>query len=601
MEFYLAGKSGAARGRLWPLKEQVIIGRDFSCGLSLNDGLVSRRHCAITIEHGEVYLEDLGSSNSTLINGAPTKRTLLTPGDEIAVGGSLLLFCCIPVQRTECEENGDPATARVRIGDRTTMLREEEIPEGTPRTIEDLAELFSVGRDLSRASSVDGLVTMLLQRLSERFRPKCLWVAKLETPGERALVFPASATEEFNRDKELHQRVIEAHRSHKPQGWNDASGDHGILAPVTVAGETKVVLIMRFDAKLGRLPDPELELLLAIAHGAAPYFTVVERIEQLERENVKLIAGMHGIGPIIGSHPAVQQMRNVARNCARSNLSVLITGETGTGKELVARMIHELSHLSTRPMVTVNCAALPEELFESELFGHERGAFTGAHARKNGLLEQCDGGTLFLDEVGDLSLQNQARLLRAIETGTFRRVGGSADIKVEFRLISATNMPLHQHVERNQFRRDFYHRLAGLELSLPALRERRSDIPELAYHFLKHCRERHRHRAEGFSAEALQALERYNWPGNIRELRNVVERAAVLAQQPWIMPQDLSCTTAPAPAQPAFLPLAELERTHITEALKLCRGNVQEAAAMLGIGRSTLYRKLEEFHLTQKI
>ncbi|MBI2433769.1 MAG: sigma 54-interacting transcriptional regulator [Candidatus Hydrogenedentes bacterium] len=601
MKYVLAGKAGAAKGVVWPLTGQLTIGRDPACDVALNDVTVSRRHCTIEIEGDDVVLQDLGSSNSTLINGRPKRKVMLRPGDEIAVGTSLFLLCQFdggaslhPAEMVE-----EPATSRVRVGDTVQMGSDGGGGlQGTPHTIEDLAEVFNVGRELSRASTVDGLITILLQRLSERFRPARLWVCCWQEAEDRLDIFPPSAMEEFKAEKELPKRVREVLRlrqpvlhTHPEKKYTPAS----MFAPIAAAREMKGVMVLEGDAYRPRYEEHDLDLLLSIANAAAPYFTVVERLEQLERENVRLIAGVSSFSPIIGSSSTIQQVRELARSCARSNLSILITGETGTGKELLARMIHELSDLSSKPMVTVNCAAIPEELFESELFGHERGSFTGAHVRKSGVLEECHGGTLFLDEVGDLSLQNQARLLRAIETKTFRRVGGSSDIKVDFRLISATNQRLHHHTETGRFRRDFYHRLAGLEIHLPPLRERRSDVPELVHYFLEMSRERHHHKTQGFTPEALQSLERRDWPGNIRELRNVVERAAVLAQHALVHPEDLVATIGSTAELGRFPNLAELEKHHIAEALRLTRGNVQEAAVLLDIGRSTLYRKIEEY------
>ena len=291
------------------------------------------------------------------------------------------------------------------------------------------------------------------------------------------------------------------------------------------------------------------------------------------------------------------------RTAAKSDISVLILGPTGSGKELVARMIHELSRRSKERFQAVNCAALPDTLFESELFGYEKGAFTGAHDRKPGRLELADHGTLFLDEVGDLSLMAQAKLLRALEERRFERLGGQKSVYVDFRLISATNRPLDLLVRESRFREDLFYRINAFAIRLPSLRERPVDIPVLASRFLaRYCA------ANGlppdgktFSAEAMTQLQAYPWPGNIRELESTVSRAALSAPGSIIRASDVEFLHAHAvgePASPTRLPtLREAEQAHIRRALETTNWNKKEAARILEISRGTLYRKIVEYGL----
>jgi DNA-binding NtrC family response regulator len=291
------------------------------------------------------------------------------------------------------------------------------------------------------------------------------------------------------------------------------------------------------------------------------------------------------------------------RTAAKSDISVLILGPTGSGKEVVARMIHELSRRSVAKFQAVNCAALPDTLFESEIFGYEKGAFTGAHDRKPGRLELANEGTLFLDEIGDMSLIAQAKLLRVLEERRFERLGGHKSISVDFRLISATNRPLEQFVRDTRFREDLYYRVNAFAIRLPSLRERQVDIPVLAQRFLaRYCA------AQGlpldsksFSKEALDTLCAYPWPGNIRELESTVSRAALSAPGRSIRASDIDFLHAMAPATAATgdrLPsLAEAERTHIVRVLEATDWNKKEAARVLDISRGTLYRKILEYHL----
>ena len=291
------------------------------------------------------------------------------------------------------------------------------------------------------------------------------------------------------------------------------------------------------------------------------------------------------------------------RTAAKSDISVLILGPTGSGKEVVARMIHELSRRSVAKFQAVNCAALPDTLFESEIFGYEKGAFTGAHDRKPGRLELANEGTLFLDEIGDMSLIAQAKLLRVLEERRFERLGGNKSISVDFRLISATNRPLEQFVRDGRFREDLYYRVNAFAIRLPSLRERQVDIPVLAQRFLaRYCA------AQGlpldsksFSREALEALCAYQWPGNIRELESTVSRAALSAPGRSIRATDiefLHAIAATAPMTGDRLPsLADAERAHIVRVLEAVQWNKKEASRVLDISRGTLYRKIVDYQL----
>jgi len=291
------------------------------------------------------------------------------------------------------------------------------------------------------------------------------------------------------------------------------------------------------------------------------------------------------------------------RTAAKSDISVLILGPTGSGKEVVARMIHELSRRSVAKFQAVNTAALPDTLFESEIFGYEKGAFTGAHDRKPGRLELANEGTLFLDEIGDMSLIAQAKLLRVLEERRFERLGGQKSISVDFRLISATNRPLEQFVRDGRFREDLYYRVNAFAIRLPSLRERQVDIPVLAQRFLaRYCA------AQGlpldsksFSREALDLLVTYQWPGNIRELESTVSRAALSAPGRSIRPSDIEFLHATTPTTTISgdrMPsLAEAERAHIVRVLEATEWNKKEAARVLDISRGTLYRKIVEYQL----
>jgi len=297
---------------------------------------------------------------------------------------------------------------------------------------------------------------------------------------------------------------------------------------------------------------------------------------------------------LVGRSNAMDRVRRLLKRAASSEASVLIRGETGTGKELVARAIHAGSSRRGGRFVAMNCAAVPEHLLESELFGHERGAFTGAIGQKKGRFELAHGGTLFLDEIGDMSVPMQARILRALQEREVDRVGGTAPVPVDIRVVAATNRDLQAAIEAGEFRRDLYYRLAVVEVELPPLRERREDIPELARHFVRLATagtERNVELSEGF----LGRLALQRWDGNVRELRNVIERAVVMSDAEVLTGSDLPLPETPAPSGDSradFPTLAEVEREHIRRALELADGNRSEAARLLGISRQALGRRM---------
>ncbi|MBP7149773.1 MAG: sigma-54-dependent Fis family transcriptional regulator, partial [Acidobacteria bacterium] len=305
----------------------------------------------------------------------------------------------------------------------------------------------------------------------------------------------------------------------------------------------------------------------------------------------------------VGQSPAFRRLLQLVDRVARSDASVLITGETGTGKEMVAKMLHARSDRRDRPFVVVECAALQESLLQSELFGHERGAFTGAERAKPGLFEVAHGGTIFLDEIGEVSQATQVKLLRVLDSSTFRHVGGTEEIHVDVRVLAATNRDLGSLVGRGLFREDLYYRLRTIAIELPALRERDGDVALLAHHFVAQLNERFAS-AKRLGASALEALERHDWPGNVRELLHVIEAAMVVSEGDEIRPEHLPATLAATPRQPAGqrddgeLPtLEQMERALVERALRESGGHRAQAARALGISERNLYRKLREYGL----
>ncbi len=386
------------------------------------------------------------------------------------------------------------------------------------------------------------------------------------------------------------------------------------------------------------LPDAEVILLTghgsitsavtAMQHGAYTYLTkpldinelraAVEKASsrlKLARYNTQLkrqLDEKFGFEGVVGNSPQMRKIITQLQQLAPTDSSVLILGENGTGKELVAKAIHQNSRRKSKPFVPLNISALSEGILESELFGHEKGSFTGAEHKRIGQFEYANGGTLFLDEVGEMPMSTQIKLLRVLEDGQINRVGSNEPIKVNVRLVAATNADLEKMVEEKQFRKDLFYRLDVVKINLPPLRERRADIPLLIDHFLKEMTARHGRDIEQMSKSARQALMSYDWPGNIRQLRNYIERMVVVDLDGLLDVDDLPDEIAPPPRlgdEPSAAhdgsdslvgqPLSQVERYYIEKTLEVTEGNREEAARLLGIGERTLYRKIKEYKLNQ--
>jgi DNA-binding NtrC family response regulator len=351
----------------------------------------------------------------------------------------------------------------------------------------------------------------------------------------------------------------------------------------------------------------------AIRAGAWDYLSKPFRAEEIKlvvrralearrllRENRQFRAELrerYRVDNLLGQSPQMIAVYKLVARVADLDTTVLILGETGTGKEMVARALHYASPRAERPFVVVDCTTLPETLFESELFGHERGAFTGAHAARRGLLETAEGGTCLLDEIGDLTPALQAKLLRLLQERAIRRVGGNERIPVDVRIVAATHRDLKRLVAEGAFREDLYYRLNVVTVTVPPLRDRREDIPLLARHFLDKCAQATGKTVRGFAPEALERLLAWHWPGNVRELEHAVERAVALAASELILPEDLPSEIRPAPREPRLpsplMTLEEVKRWYVRKVLEHVGGNKVRAAEILGIDRRTLYRMLE--------
>jgi len=391
-------------------------------------------------------------------------------------------------------------------------------------------------------------------------------------------------------------------------------GDSLLRAVKAVSPETEVVLMTAHgtvESAVSAMKDGAYDFITKPLKRQAVVKSVRQALEKasLVAENRALKARLAELAPggeggLLGAAPAFRAVLETLKQAAPTSATILLTGESGTGKELAARLVHDLSPRAAGPFVPINCAAIPESILESELFGHERGAFTGAVARKEGRFERAHGGTLFLDEVGEMSPAVQVKLLRVLQDGVLDRVGGTEPVRVDARLVTATNRDLAAEVRAGRFREDLFYRLDVVSVRLPPLRDRREDVPLLATAFLRRFAERHARRVSAFTPAALAALEAAPWPGNVRELMHAVERAVILTRGEAVdvgdLPEGLRGGAAGAPASgPASLtvPLGttmdEVERLVIRETLRQTRGDKTLAAQLLGIAARTIYRKLD--------
>jgi len=599
----LTVQSGPDKGRQISLSgEPLSIGRGAGEGLQLGDSAVSRHHLTIQGEAGGVRVVEVAGVNPVWTVAAG-QRVALLAGQLLAVGAAFTVGNTTVVIAEA--ETMQPASRALEL-DATGLLAQP----GTSR----LAALAALGEKLARCGSLPAVM-----------RAATSWAVDA-LPAARALLLSPDGSDIFSAasvgplpdlalSPALLARVLRERRGvllHDVLAEPDLADRRSVqLRGITGAMAAPVEGLIFYvewgprEALRGTYDDEALRLLVCAAQLVSAIGDSARERQQLGAAARQGPPAVHG--EMIGRSAAIQKLQVLLERVAATTSTVLVLGESGTGKELAAGMIHALSPRASKPFVAINCAAIAESLLESELFGHEKGAFTGAVAQHDGVFVRAHGGTLFMDEIGELSLGAQARMLRVLENRSLTRVGGTRELTVDVRLVAATHRDLRQQVAEGRFREDLLYRLGVIQTQLPPLRERRDDIPLLALHFLKVIGDRVGRRVEQVAPVALELLTRYRWPGNVRELRNVIERALVLGDGPMLEVDDLPpelLLTAPAAAvgsvggSPTVRPLAELEREAIAAALSATGGNKARAAALLGIDRTTLYRKLKDYALS---
>jgi Nif-specific regulatory protein len=617
----LVAVTGVLSGEVFALTEsEVSFGRDAANTISFPDPALSRRHCVFVSDAEGWTLRDLDSSNGTFVNGVQIASHRLSEGDRIAVGDSILLFAraarARPSQVDLLEADVVAPTARLPIED-TTYLK-HPLGGGTPRIERGLRALLTISTLINGVRSEEALLRELLNVLREIVPAEIVSILLTRPDGELEVVNEGVAVDRPLQVSSALVRRVLAERtgllsrdvvtSPASESSELRLGNARSLLCVPIIAREPVGALYVATSQRAAFDDDHLQLVTAVARLAALAIDNVRHLAAIEREAERHHADLQLSHSLVGSSPPMERVYQLVRRVARTDTTVLLTGESGTGKELAARAIHLNSPRARRPFVAINCAALTETLLESEFFGHERGAFTGALTLKKGRLEIADGGTLFLDEIGELAPIIQSKLLRVLQEREFERVGGTRPIKVDIRLISATNRNLGADVRAARFREDLYFRLNVVSIAMPPLRERPSDIPLLARHFLNRVGPKAGRRITGISTTGLTCLQAYDWPGNVRELENAIERAAVLGSSEEILPDDLpdeiaeatSAVAGPEAQDGLHAAVLETKRKAVLQAFRAADGSYTEAARMLKVHPNYLHRLVRNLGLTLK-
>ncbi|HEY5837839.1 MAG TPA: sigma 54-interacting transcriptional regulator [Pyrinomonadaceae bacterium] len=620
----LAAITGKLKDTVIAMSEgPVLIGRQTGANLRIRNAAVSRRHALIEKDGDKYIIADLDSRNGTFVNDMPVKRCELHHGDRVQIGESQFFFLI--------EDTEDPS--------QTSEIRFDEAPLlGSPAVrmtysdavfvmARDLSALLKISTTINAIRDLDKLEKALLDLLFEvvpaRRGAILLSSNHADTGDEFSSVLTLDRVEGVGQTVNVSRTIV---RRVLNDGAailiNEADNNADLKTESLIAARSRSVLcvpLIMHDRKLGviyldsdepqaQFDENHLQMATAVAAIASVAIHNARNFKDLENENARLMVDADIEHNMVGESPLLQRVYQLISKVAPTDSTVLIFGESGTGKELAARAIHRNSKRGDKPFIAANCAAFAETLLESELFGHEKGAFTGALLQKKGRLELADGGTIFLDEIGDLSPSLQTKLLRVLQEREFERVGGTRTIKVNIRLLAATNRDLEDLIKTGGFRQDLYFRLNVVKLTMPPLRERRDDIPLLANYFARKYAEKCNRRVMGMSSEARKRLMTYDWPGNVRELENAIERAVVLGTTEQILADDLpeavleaDATVSSEEASSYHEQVVQTKKRMITDAMKQANGNYTAAAKLLNLHPNYLHRLIRNLNMKDEL
>jgi transcriptional regulator with GAF, ATPase, and Fis domain len=608
----LVALSGPLGGTVRALTDgSLSLGRDTANQIMIGDRAVSRLHCTITHVSPDVYeISDLESHNGTFVNGIQITRTPIRHGDRIRVGSSEFAFL------TGEDEDNDAGSQSSDAGKQTTgrvlttlfLDQRSGLPSnasGVGRMARDLSAFFKIANLINSFHDVEGLQPKLLELIFEVIPAAQGAIVLQSNPNEEPSP-PCTWRREGGAKPEMVIREEWAQRAMWERcavftATSTELDEHVLCVPLVGVENILGVIYLTSPATSPPFSEEHALFLSSVSRIAAVSLENLLKLDSLRAENQRLRADV-GEDTMIGESRAMSRVTEFIARVAKGDSTVLIRGESGTGKELVARAIHASSSRPSKPFVAINCAAIPETLLESELFGHEKGAFTGAAATKKGKFETAEDGTLLLDEIGEMAPLLQAKLLRVLQQREFERLGGTRLLPFNARVIAATNKNLEQAIKAGEFRQDLYYRLNVVSVALPPLRERCQDIPTLALHFAKRFAAKSKRGFKGISAEARSLLMQYSWPGNIRELENAIERAIVLGLTDEILPEDLpeALLQEQSSEMTAALyhnTLNQTKKQLVITAMDDAKGNHIEAARLLGIHPKYLHRLIKNLNL----
>ncbi len=610
----LVATTGPLQGTVHALTDGPLsLGRDAANQIAIGDSAVSRKHCAITEPSAGVYeISDFESHNGTFVNGIQISRnTPIQHGDRVRVGSSEFVFL------TEEEPEAGKAAS---TGALTTLFLDQRtgLPlnaSGMGKMARDLAAFLKIANLINSFHDVESLQLELLKLIFEVI-PAAQGAIVLQPNSDEDPASPCT----WRRDGEAKQAMVIREEWAQRAMWercavftaasmeqhNDEE-EHVLCAPLVGVENILGVIYLASPAASPPFSEEHALLLSSVSRIAAVSLENLLKIDSLRAENQQLRSDVSA-DTLIGDSRAMSRVTDFIARVAKGDSTVLIRGESGTGKELVARAIHANSLRPSKPFVAINCAAIPETLLESELFGHEKGAFTGAATMKKGKFEAAEDGTLLLDEIGEMAPLLQSKLLRVLQQREFERLGGTRLLPFNARVVAATNKNLEQAIKAGDFRQDLYYRLNVVSVALPPLRERREDIPPLALHFANRFAAKCKRGFKGISPEARSLLMQYSWPGNIRELENAIEHAIVLGLTEEILPEDLpealleerSSEMAAADAL-YHNTLNQTKKQLVINAMGEAKGSPVEAARLLGIHPKYLHRLIKNLNLKAEL
>lgn len=606
MYTYLTVVAGQRIGTSFLLdaNKETRLGRGTECSIMLADPLCSRVHAIVRREGQAWRVVDCSSRNGTFFNSAKIDEATLEEGNLLRVGATEFAF----------HQSEQPPTVGplLDLNLTQTLIRDTRVDQADAdpyatnpihegEQVQELLLLYQLSIKLLGCADTHDLMRISLDLLRERTKASVVGFLWANDDGQLKpkLVIPENSTQQITLSESLTRLVCkEGHAvwiaNQQAEGDDETLTHYADALCVPLIHGSAALGAVHVYLERGRFRQSHFDFAISLANIASVALVRARNEERLQTDLSRLKESSPGYDDMVGNCPRMLELKAKIARLGRASGCVLIRGESGTGKELVARACHRASPRADRPLLSVNCAAIPLELMESQLFGHKAGSFTSADRDHAGLFQQADLGTLFLDEIGELSLQGQSKLLRILEGHPFLPVGATSEIQVDVRVIAASNRDLLAYVKEKKFREDLYYRLSVFELTVPPLRERGQDVELLVDFFLDHFRRQHGRPGLALSTAARRKLLAYRWPGNVRQLRNVIDSAVVLAADTWIEPEDLGLREG-AEGEFESLRIDEWEKKLIIEALERTGRNVNEAAKLLGIGRATLYRKLDEF------